>query len=745
MGQRCNHSHGHECTATSSSTDLAPEILTDRPRHDGRQADGGTRTAMRIVQMDCPTEETLIRKKLDGMAVVQDIDFNLMQRVLTVQHATDGLPAIVQALRSIGFEPEISQDGRQFDTVESHGHDTGLWWRLGLALVIALCAELSSIFQGPVWLSLLAAVVAIAISGLATYRKGFIAIANRNLNINALMSIAVTGAFILGEWPEAAMVMVLFAIAEAIEVKSLDRARRSVERLVDVVPSGVSVQQADGHWHEVPAHSVAVDTIVKVRPGERIGLDGVVVQGMSEVNQAPITGESSLLTKTDGDDVYAGSINGMGELLYRVTAVADQTMLARIIHAVHDAQASKAPTQRFIDRFASIYTPIVCLLAVAVAVIPPLLLGGLWYDWIYKALVLLVIACPCALVISTPVAVVGALGAAARMGILIKGGVYLEQGRHLSWLALDKTGTLTTGQPRQVDIKALQSDVSPEMCQRIGASMAARSDHPVSRAIAAVPFRPLDVQDFKAVPGCGTQAIVDGQRYRLGSPVWVLGNVPAHASMNVHGGGPDIQEHVNDLQKQGKTVTMLADDTRILALFVVADTVRDTARQAIDALHNLGVQTVMLSGDNAATADYVGKQVGIDAVHAGLLPHEKLKILEQFMEQGPTGMVGDGINDAPALARADIGFAMGIMGTDTAIETADVALMDDDLRKVGRFIQLSQATFRVLVQNITIALGLKVVFLVMAVMGVATMWMAVFADVGASLIVLLNSMRLLRR
>lgn len=746
MGQRCSHSHGHECgTPKPLPSDIAPELHPDRFRHDGQAAHAATRTTMRIMQMDCPTEEALIRKKLDGMAVVQDIDFNLMQRVLTVQHATGGLPIIVQALRSIGFEPEISQDGRRFDTGVSQDHDTRLWWRLGFALVIALFAELSSIFQGPVWLSLLAAVIAIGISGLATYRKGFIAIANRNLNINALMSIAVTGAFILGEWPEAAMVMVLFAIAEAIEARSLDRARRSVERLVDVVPTGVSVQQPDGHWHEVPADSVAVHTIVKVRPGERIGLDGVVVQGMSEVNQAPITGESSLLPKTDGDDVYAGSINGMGELLYRVTAVADQTMLARIIHAVHDAQARKAPTQRFIDRFARVYTPIVCLLALAVAVIPPLLLGGVWYDWIYKALVLLVIACPCALVISTPVAVVGALGAAARMGILIKGGVYLEQGRHLSWLALDKTGTLTSGQPRQIDIKALQPDVSMEMCQRIAASMAARSDHPVSRAIAAVAFRPMDVQDFKAIPGCGTQATVEGQHYHLGNPVWVLDNVLAHRSISMHGGAPSVQEQITDLQEQGKTVTMLADDYRILALFVVADTIRDTAKQAIDALHKLGVQTVMLSGDNAATADYVGKQLGIDTVHAGLLPHEKLNMLEQFMEQGPTGMVGDGINDAPALARADIGFAMGVMGTDTAIETADVALMDDDLRKVGRFIQLSRATYRVLVQNITIALALKVIFLVMAVMGVATMWMAVFADVGASLIVLVNSMRLFRQ
>lgn len=747
MSHRCNHSHGHGCDAPAP---LSPDSDHDaqvhaREHNDVRSAATGTRTAMRILQMDCPTEEALIRKKLDGMAVVQGVDFNLMQRVLTVQHAPDGLPSVIQALRSIGFEPEIAQDGQRFAADAPQAQGWRSEWRLGVALIIALAAELTDLLHGPVWLSLLAALAAIALSGLATYRKGLVAAVNRNLNINALMSIAVTGAFILGEWPEAAMVMVLFAIAEAIEARSLDRARRSVERLVDVAPSQVSVQQADGHWHDVAADSVAVDTIVKVRPGERIGLDGIVVQGISEVDQAPITGESSQVGKSMGDDVYAGSINGMGELLYRVTAVADQTMLARIIHAVHEAQSRKAPTQRFIDRFASVYTPIVCLLALAVALIPPLLLGGLWYDWIYKALVLLVIACPCALVISTPVAVVGALGAAARIGILIKGGVYLEQGRHLSRLALDKTGTLTTGHPRLLELKAVQTDVSMEMCQRIAASMAARSDHPVSRAIAADAFIPLDVQDFEAVPGRGTQARVDGHRYYLGNSAWVTGSVLKHLAVDPDENLRDIQQQVNLLQEQGKTITLLADEQRILALIAVADTVRDTAREAIDDLHKLGVQTALLSGDNAATAQYVARQLGIDTVHAGLLPHEKLDVLEQFMEEGPTGMVGDGINDAPALARADVGFAMGIMGTDTAIETADVALMDDDLRKVGRFIRLSKSTHRILMQNITVALGLKAIFLIMAIVGVATMWMAVFADVGASLIVLANSIRLFRQ
>lgn len=741
MAQECCHHH-HDLEAGDAdgsviSQDLDPLL----PKG------SGVSTAMRIMQMDCPTEEALIRKKLDGMEQVHAIQFNLMQRVLTVQHTPDGLRAIVGAIRSLGFEPEMAQTDGTLPTSEKNSHPVSTAWPLAIAFLIAVGAEINGWLSGPSWLSLILALVAIALSGIATYKKGLIAILNRNLNINALMSIAVTGAFILGDWPEAAMVMVLFAIAEAIETRSLDHARHSVERLMEVAPEMVCVQQSADHWHDVPATRVQLETMVRVRPGERIGLDGIITAGASEVNQAPITGESALQSKSVDDPVYAGTINGMGELLYRVTAMADDTMLARIIHAVHDAQSRKAPIQRFIDRFAKIYTPIVCLLALAIALIPPLIMGGVWYDWIYKALVLLVIACPCALVISTPVAVVAALGVAARQGILIKGGVYLEQGRRLKWLALDKTGTLTTGQPQLLDILVTQADLSAAACHRVASRMAIRSDHPVSKAIATAvqppvddtsQCKPLSLQGFEAVAGSGTRAQIDGQWYYLGSYRWVRDLVSAN------GAPEDCEATVAALQDQGKTVTALADGTRILALFVVADTVRDTSQQAIRELHELGVRTVMLSGDNLRTAQYIGQQVGIDAVHADLLPHEKLALIEQLISQGTTGMVGDGINDAPALARSDIGFAMGVMGTDTAIETADVALMDDDLRKVPHFIRLSAATYRILVQNISVALGIKVIFLVMAVLGMATMWMAVFADVGASLIVLMNSLRLLR-
>lgn len=697
---------------------------------------------MRIMQMDCPTEEALIRKKLEPIDGVHSVQFNLMQRVLTVDHHPTALSTIIQAIQSLGFEPELPQTGKSLGkAVEEPAKP---WWPLAVAALAAIGAEAMGWLGDSGWASLSLAILAVALSGLGTYKKGLVAIANRNLNINALMSIAVTGALILGNWPEAAMVMVLFAIAEFIEARSLDHARHAVERLMEVAPETVLAQGADGAWSSMAAENVLPGMLLRARPGERIGLDGVVVAGSSTVDQAPITGESMPVEKAVGDAVYAGTINGPAELEYRVDTVFSNTKLARIIHAVQEAQGSKAPTQRFVDQFSRVYTPLVCLLALLVAVVPPLFFQEAWVDWVYKALVLLVIACPCALVISTPVAIVSGLAAAARHGILIKGGVYLEQGRKLAWLALDKTGTLTQGKPQQTDFVQLDPDQGDAAAlQQLAASLAARSDHPVSQAVASA-YRDnivlLPVQNFQAVAGGGTRGQIAGIDYFLGSYRWVS-SLLADAGK----GALAVSASVTELQRQGKTVTALATAGKVLALFAVADTVRPTSRQAIAELHGLGVRTTMLSGDNQASAQNVADQVGIDRVQAELMPHDKLRIVEQYTLEGVVGMVGDGINDAPALARADIGFAMGAMGSDTAIETADVALMDDDLRKIPRFIQLSRATHAILVQNISVALGIKLVFLLLTLVGLGTMWMAVFADVGASLLVLANSLRLLRK
>jgi Cd2+/Zn2+-exporting ATPase len=575
---------------------------------------------------------------------------------------------------------------------------------------------------------------------LATYKKGWIALRNRNLNMNALMSIAVTGALLIGQWPEAAMVMFLFALAEVIEVKSLDRARNAIRGLLAMTPESATVQLADGSWSALSAGDVALHSIVRVRPGERIALDGVVVEGNSTVNQAPITGESLPVEKGPGEAVFAGTINQAGSLLFRVTALATDSTLTRIIHAVEAAQGRRAPTQRFVDQFARVYTPAVFAVALAVAVIPPLAFGGVWMEWLYRSLVLLVIACPCALVISTPVTIVSGLAAAARQGILIKGGVYLEEGRKLAWLALDKTGTITHGKPALTDFAALDG-VDPAEARSLALSLASRSDHPVSHAIASAAaadgLRLREVTDFAALAGRGSSGLIDGHVYRLGN---------ARLLEELGHGESTLIARIDALERQGKSVVMLTDATRPLALFGVADTVRDSSREAIADLHRLGVRTMMLSGDNQHTAEAIARQVGIDKVRSGLLPEEKLLAIEALQSEGGiVGMVGDGINDAPALARADIGFAMGVAGTDTAIETADVALMTDDLRKVAVFVQLSRSTAAILKQNITLALGIKLVFLGLTLAGHATMWMAVFADMGASMLVVANGLRLLRK
>ncbi|WP_308102519.1 heavy metal translocating P-type ATPase [Paraburkholderia madseniana] len=692
------------------------------------------------MQMDCPTEEALIRKKFSRMPSVRSMDFNLMQRVLTVVHAPDALETILAAIRSLDFTPELADANPDTATAAPRAPSKP-WWPLALAGIAAVGSEAAGWLGAPVWLAAGLALLAIASCGLTTYKKGWLAIRNGNLNINALMSIAVTGALILQQWPEAAMVMVLFTIAELIEAKSLDRARNAIQGLMQLTPEQASVQQADGSWRLMDLKTIALGALVRVKPGERIALDGEIVAGRSSVDQAPITGESLPVDKTMGDAVFAGTINQAGSFDYRVTAAASNTTLARIIHAVEEAQGTKAPTQRFVDQFARVYTPIVFAAALAVAVLPPLLFGGQWHEWVYKALVMLVIACPCALVISTPVTIVSGLAAAARKGILIKGGAYLEQGRKLSRVALDKTGTITHGKPVQTEFEML-ADVDVVRCRTLAASLAGRSDHPVSMAIAAaakndgIVSASTTVDAFEALAGRGVRGDIDGLPYWLGNHRLVeeLGRCSA-----------SLEARLDTLEGQGKTVVMLVDAERVLALFAVADTVKDTSRAAIAELQRLGVRAAMLTGDNPHTAAAIAQQVGIDEARGNQLPEDKLNAVTQWSQEGATvGMVGDGINDAPALARADIGFAMGAMGTDTAIETADVALMDDDLRKIPQFIRLSKATHSVLVQNITLALGIKSVSLVLTMMGLGTMWMAVFADVGASLLVVANGLRLLR-
>lgn len=701
---------------------------------------GSGKAQYRIDNMDCPTEEALIRKKLADVGGITGLDFNLMKRVLTVSHGLESLEPVESALSAIGMRAQrLDSPGRG---TPMNGMPKTNWWPLAIAGVFATLAEIADLVRvGPAWLELLLALTSVAFGGLTTYKKGWIALRNANLNMNALMAIAVTGAMAIGSWPEAAMVMFLFALAEVIEAKSLDRARNAIRGLMDLSPETATVRQGDGGWIQIPAREVAVGAVVRVKPGERIALDGVVTSGHSAVNQAPITGESLPVDKAEGDTLFAGTINETGSFEYRVTAEASHSTLARIIHAVESAQGSRAPTQRFVDQFAKVYTPAVFALALLVAIVPPMAFGQGWHDWIYKALVMLVIACPCALVISTPVTIVSGLAAAARKGILIKGGVFLEVGRKMTTLALDKTGTITHGKPVQTDFVVLEGD--EEHARLMAASLAARSDHPVSLAIShaalesGLALRAVD--DFAAIPGRGVRGSVEGHHYQLGN----------HRLIEELGLCSEIIEaQLFALERQGKTVVLLARQTGVLAIFAVADTVRDTSKPAIAELHALGVKTVMLTGDNVHTAEAIALEVGIDKARGNLLPEDKLHAIESLLTADPAGrvgMVGDGINDAPALAKASIGFAMGAVGTDTAIETADVALMDDDLGKIATFVRLSRSTSKILKQNIALALAIKAVFLALTFTGQATMWMAVFADMGASLLVVANGLRLLRR
>ena len=743
----------------------------------------------RIPNMDCAAEESEIRHALRDVAGVQRLAFRLGARELRVDAAPGTLTEVAQRLRAAGFAPQVpgapkaaaaegpacdsaacgpmqlsTHDhqhddhghGHEHDHHHDHDHDhadeAATGWRtlllapglprIGAALVLAVAAEAVHALAPGGWaaVGMGLAVAAVLLSGLSTYLKGVNALRRGRLNISALMAVAVTGALLIGQWPEAAMVMALYALAEHLEARAVDRARGAIGGLLQMAPDTVEQRAADGTWQAVAAAELPVGAVMRVKPGARLALDGVVTAGQSAIDQSPVTGESLPVDKALGDAVYAGTLNQSGVLEVRVTAAAQDTQLARIIHAVEQAQSERAPTQAFIDRFAAAYTPAVFVLALGVALLGPWLAGWTWLTAIYKALVLLVIACPCALVIATPVTVVSALANAARRGVLVKGGVYLENARRLKAVALDKTGTLTEGKPVLVASELLSKTELSAHVLPAAAALSAQSDHPVSRAVAqglaSQDVTAGEVTQFIDRPGSGVEGVVAGQRLRLVSVRALEGTDLVTAALT---------ERLAVHQAAGRSVSLLVSDTEVLALFAVADTLKDHAPEAVRELHALGVKTVMLSGDHAAAAQAVAAAAGVAEAHGQLLPADKLtRIAELQARSGPTAMVGDGINDAPALAAADIGIAMGAAGTDTAMEAADVVVMNDDLRRLPGLIRLSRRTHAVLWQNIALALGIKAVFLVLALAGSATMWMAVFADMGASLIVVANGLRLLR-
>ena len=720
------------CAPTTLSEQDVTQTRSDQPKN-----------KFRISNMDCASEESEIRRALDGIQGIDALRFDLGARVLTISASEAALPGALQAIRKAGFKPEaVEEEGNTSSNASAASPAFWkVWGKLLAALGLALAAEaINYAFPSTSWVKALGmglAMGAIFLSGFGVYGKGLAALRQGRLNINALMSVAVTGAFLIGQWPEAAMVMALYAIAEAIEARAVDRARGAIKSLLALSPEQAEVRQEDGRWLRLGVRSVALNSIVRIAPGERVPLDGIVVAGQSAVDQSPLTGESLPVDKGPGDEVYAGTINQASALEMQVTAPASDSTLSRIIKAVEEAQATRAPTQRFVDQFAAIYTPAVFVLALLVALLMPWVAGLTWLEAVYKALVLLVIACPCALVISTPVSVVSGLAAGARRGILIKGGVYLEEARKIKAVALDKTGTITEGKPKLVAFEPVATDEAPEHIELLAKSLAARSDHPVSKAIAqGLAVQPQEVNSFEAVAGRGVQGVIDGHPYILANHRWIEERSQCSAQLEAR-----LAVH----EEAGRTVTILANRDRVIALFAVADTIKPSSIEAISEMKALGVVPIMLTGDNAATARTVGHQAGISEIRGNLLPEDKLKAIEEFQERyGVTAMTGDGINDAPALAKANIGFAMGAAGTHTAMEAADVVVMNDDLRRIPETIRLSKRTHIILWQNITLALGIKAVFLLMAIFDDASMWMAVFADMGASLLVVFNGLRLLK-
>lgn len=583
---------------------------------------------------------------------------------------------------------------------------------------------------------------AILIGGYSLFIKGFKNLVRLNFDMNTLMTVAILGAAAIGEWGEGATVVILFAISEALERYSMDKARQSIESLMDIAPKEALIRRGNEEMM-VPVDDIQVGDIMIVKPGQKLAMDGIVIKGTSTLNQAAITGESVPVAKTVGDEVFAGTLNEEGLLEVKVTKRVEDTTLSKIIHLVEEAQAERAPSQAFVDRFAKYYTPAIIIFALLLAVIPPLFMGADWSEWIYRGLAVLVVGCPCALVISTPVSIVTAIGNAAKNGVLIKGGIYLEEAGNLKVIAFDKTGTLTKGIPSVTDVVTYNGNENELMT--ITAAIEKGSQHPLASAIIrkaeedGLNFNDVSVEEFQSITGKGVKAKVNNAMYYVGSPGLFEELLP-------NGIQSEIKEQITTLQTQGKTVMVLGTEKEILALIAVADEIRESSKEVIRKLHQVGIEkTVMLTGDNQRTAEAIGKQVGVSDIKADLLPEDKLNFIKELRDKHQSvAMVGDGVNDAPALAASTVGVAMGGAGTDTALETADIVLMSDDLSKLPYTIKLSRKALAIIKQNITFSLGIKALALLLIVPGWLTLWLAIFADMGATLIVTLNSMRLLK-
>lgn len=731
--QEEDHNKQSCCTDGACSPDPKPKFKKMLPLIDSaNDQTAGLTSEFHIQGMDCSSCALTIENHLKNVPFVKSVNVNFSTGKAKIEHVGD-TELIIKEVNKAGYKASLASNKRLHQQEDRSG--INLLILSGAFLLLGFVGTLTDL--NPVLLTVLYA-LSIFVGGYKPAKSAFFAVKSGSLDMNVLMTAAVIGAAAIGEWLEGATVVWLFALGNVLQTRSLEKTRNSIRNLIDLAPPEAWVKSGNDLVKR-PVEDISVGQLIFVKPGDKIPLDGEVLKGESSVNQAPITGESVPVDKQTGDQVYAGTINEQGMLEIKVTKLVEDTTISKIIHLVEEAQEQKAPMQAFVDKFARVYTPIVFALAMAVMLLPPLFGSGEWGEWFYKGLELLVVACPCALVISTPVAIVSAVGNAAKNGVLIKGGAFLEVAGTVSAVAFDKTGTLTAGKPKVTEVIPLLATEHDVLS--IARTLEGFSTHPIAKAIArhaiekGVP--PLNGEHFRNIVGKGIQATI-------GETVYFAGNLKLFQELNSD--LSELEPRAATLQQEGNTIVIIGTKEQPIGIIAVADTVRESAVTALNSLKQTGIsQVVMLTGDNKGTAKKVAEQTGVTRYYAELLPEDKVTAIQKLQQEGHiVAMVGDGINDAPALAAADLGIAMGGAGTDTAMETADIVLMADNLEKLPFTAKLSRSALRIIKQNIWFSIVIKLLAIALIFPDVLTLWIAVLSDTGAALLVILNSMRLLK-
>ena len=694
-----------------------------------------------IEGLDCPDCAIGLTKAMKKVEGVNKVEVDFFSGKMRVEH-TNELEEIIKQVKKTGYKTKLDQKQEKIVSKKSF---TNFWINIGTITTILsgffiLLGAITNIYLGEKNLGNVFFILAIIVGSYEISKRGIASLKVKNLDMNVLMLIAIFGATLIGEFSEGALVVFLFSIGNSLQSFTMSKTKKSISSLIELAPNEALLKTSSGS-KTVPVETLKVDDIILIKPGTRIAIDGRVIDGHSMVNQAAITGESIPVEKNIGDGVYAGTINGHGFLEIQVTKVFKDTKLSNIIRLIQEAQSKKAPIQQTVDKFANYYTPFVVILAVLIATIPPVLFVQPFEIWFWKALILLVISCPCALVISTPVAIVSAIGNASKEGILVKGGVYIEEIGRVDVIALDKTGTLTKGNPVVTDIQVIDDTNCPDPL-RIAGVLENSSEHPIAKAIIAEANKKgyslnFKVKNFKAIIGKGVEGVIEDTHYYLGNM-----RLFEEIGINID----KIRDVNNDNQKGSVSKIILGTKEKIISVFTLSDDLRSDSKEAIRCLNRMDIEkVVMLTGDNEGTANSIATKLELEDFRSNLLPEDKLTIVDEYIDKGKrVAMVGDGINDGPALAKANVGIAMGAIGTDSALETADIVLMGDELMKIPYIIDLSKKTIRIIKQNIVFAISLKAIFMTLAVLGLANMWMAIVADTGAAIIVILNGMRLLK-